>query len=195
MRALTRLGLVLAGALLMGGLTAIPAGAHAELTSTDPADGSSLSAPPAQVTLTFGETLVPETVTIAVSTQDGAVAGIAPRTEGDTVTVPWPAEAGAGDYTVAYRVVSEDGHPVEGQFAFSIAATEASSAAVPDASSVASPVAEATPATVASEAPYEPTGPEDGSIDWVLVIVVMAFGVAAFSALLVAGRRNARRKW
>ena len=194
---LARIGLALAAALLMGGVAALPAGAHAELESTDPADGSSLAAPPAQVTLTFGEALVPETVNIAVSSAAGPLTGIAPSTAGPTVTVPWPADAGAGDYRVAYRVVSEDGHPVEGQFAFTITGDDAAGATAASAMPVATPATAASdaPAAAPSETPYEPTGPEDGSIDWVMVVVVMAFGIAAFSALLVAGRRNARRKW
>lgn len=201
MRMIARVGVVLAGMLLIGGVAAMPAGAHAELTSTTPSDGASLTAAPAAVTLTFGEPLVPETVNIAISNEMGQLQGIAPTTDGDTVTVPWPAEVGDGDYTVAYRVVSEDGHPVEGSFAFTVAggasdpAAEASTVAspMPIATPVSTPVA--TPAVAASQAPYEPTGPQDGSVDWVLVVVVMAFGIAAFSALLVAGRRNARRKW
>ena len=195
MRALARIGIALAGTLLVGAAAALPASAHAELESTNPADGSSLTAPPAEVTLTFGETLVPETVNVAISNEMGPLQGIAPTTEGSTVTVPWPAEVGEGAYTVAYRVVSEDGHPVEGTFAFTVAGSSAAAPAASATAAVASAMPVATPATVASEAPYEPTGPEDGSIDWVLVLVVMAFGIAAFTALLVAGRRNARRKW
>lgn len=193
MRTLARLGLVLAGTLLVGGTMASPAGAHADLLSTDPADGSSLSAPPAQVSLTFSEALVPETVNVAVSNAMGPLQAIEPRTQGDTVTVPWPAEVGDGDYTVAYRVVSEDGHPIEGQFAFTVD-SGAAAADTADASAQA-PAMPVAASAAASEAPYEPTGPEDGSVDWVMVIVVMAFGIAAFSALLIAGRRNARRKW
>ena len=31
---------------------------------------------------------------------------------------PWPADAPAGDYTVTYRITSDDGHPVTGAFSF-----------------------------------------------------------------------------
>ena len=197
MRVLARFGLVLAGSLLLAGVTALPAGAHADLISTDPADGSSLTAPPAAVTLTFSEALVPETVNVALSNDMGPMQGIVPATSGATVTIPWPAEVGDGDYTVAYRVVSEDGHPIEGSFAFTVAGAQpADEASAPAPDAVATPMAETSAvASPAESAPYEPTGPEDGSIDWVMVIVVMGFGIAAFSALLVAGRKNARRKW
>lgn len=205
LRPLRRLGLVLAIPLLLAGLAAAPAQAHAELESTNPADGSSISAPPENVVLTFGEELVPETVNVAISDAGGPLDGITPRTDGAVVTVPWPAEVGDGDYTVAFRVVSQDGHPVEGIFAFTVAAGAASAPATPAVASGApdqgaSAIAVAPPvgspiAAPTQEAPYEPTGPEDGSIDWTLVVVVMAFGVAAFAALLVAGRKNARRKW
>jgi hypothetical protein len=35
------------------------------------------------------------------------------------VIVPWPADLPPGKYSVAFRVVSEDGHPVTGQVTFS----------------------------------------------------------------------------
>lgn len=203
MHAFARMGVTLAGSLLLVSAAALPAIAHAELESTNPADGSSISAPPENVVLTFGEELVPETVNVAISDASGPLDGVTPRTDGAVVTVPWPAEVGDGDYTVAFRVVSQDGHPVEGTFAFTVEAGAASAPATPavasgapdqGASAIAPPVGSPIAAPTQEEA-YEPTGPEDGSIDWTLVVVVMAFGVAAFAALLIAGRKNARRKW
>lgn len=156
-----------------------PASAHAELESTNPAAGSSLAAPPNELTLTFGEELVPETVKVAITDDQGQLEGVTAATNGAVVTVPWPAEVGEGSYTVAYRVVSTDGHPVDGSFDFTVGEMDPSA----DASAAA------------AEAPYTPTGPEDGSVDWRMVIVVMLFGVAGFAALLIAGRKNARSKW
>ena len=46
---------------------------------------------------------------------------------------PWPAELADGAYTVNYRVVSDDGHPVTGSFAFTVG--DATAAPTTDATS------------------------------------------------------------
>lgn len=45
-----------------------PANSHSQLVSSDPVDGSVLSAAPAKVVLTFNEALLEETVAVAIST-------------------------------------------------------------------------------------------------------------------------------
>lgn len=202
MRTTARLGALVTAIAIATVGWASAASAHAELESTDPADGSTVATAPAQVTLTFGEELVPETVALAVNGPNGTVAIDDPAVDGAVVTLPWPAAADAGEYAVAYRVVSQDGHPVEGTFAFTIeggiVTTQGSAAASAAASpSGMAPPASATPMSDAqpTDTAYAPTGPEDGSVNWTMVIVVMAFGVAAFAALLIAGRRNPRRRW
>jgi methionine-rich copper-binding protein CopC len=94
--------------------------AHADLTSTNPTDGSELSAPPVNVELTFSESLLPDTVEIAITTESrGLIGNTVFSTIGDTVTVDWDQTLPGDTYQVAYRVVSNDGHPVTGAFSFS----------------------------------------------------------------------------
>ena len=96
--------------------TAPSAHAHTGLVSSDPASGTVLSSAPAQVVLVFDEDLLEAAVTISdaagtvVSSPNSAVAVA-------TVTVPWPDGLPDGSYAVNYRVVSEDGHPVDGSIA------------------------------------------------------------------------------
>ncbi|MER6388526.1 copper resistance protein CopC [Streptomyces sp. NPDC001523] len=109
-------------ALILGG--AGPASAHAGLSGSDPADGAVLKAAPKQVTLTFTE---------SVSLSDDAVRVLSPDNEranprpaqpvdgkGNTARVELPGKLIEGTYTVAWRVVSADGHPISGAFVFSI---------------------------------------------------------------------------
>lgn len=191
MRILQRFGAALVGLLLVSAVAAPSSYAHADLASSDPAAGAALAVAPSAVTLTFSEELVADTVNVALSDEGGPLEGIVAKTDGAVVTVPWPTEAGAGSYTVAYRVVSQDGHPIDGSFDFTVAAGTVAEATPAAETSAAAE----TPPVIASEQPYEPTGPEDGSVNWVMVVVVMLFGVGAFLALLIAGRKNARRKW
>lgn len=110
----------IAAALLLIGSSTGSAYAHADLTSTNPADGSELLVAPANVELTFSEALLPDTVEIAVTTESrGLVGDTVFSTTGDTVTVDWDQTLPGDTYQVAYRVVSNDGHPVTGAFSFS----------------------------------------------------------------------------
>lgn len=101
---------------------ASPAFAHDELLSTDPASGSVLESPPETLTLTFSGVLLSGdgTTDVVVTGADGAdlTAG-EPVLDGVRVTQPLEGSA-SGTVTVAWRVVSSDGHPISGEFAFAV---------------------------------------------------------------------------
>ncbi|MGW2490213.1 copper resistance CopC/CopD family protein [Streptomyces sp. NPDC001606] len=116
------LGLLLLPLLLLG--TAAPAAAHAALRGTDPADGSVVRTAPRQLTLAFTESvaLLTDSVRIYDPHNHPVRTGPAEHAPGrsDTVRVGFPARAASGTYTVAWRVVSADSHPVSGAFTFSV---------------------------------------------------------------------------
>jgi copper transport protein len=113
-------------ALLLG--TAVPASAHAALIRTDPADGSVVQTAPQRVVLTFSEgvllsndslrVLDPHGTNVATGTP-GHAAG---ADSGSTATIALRPGLGKGTYTVAWRAVSQDSHPVAGAFTFSVGA-------------------------------------------------------------------------
>jgi copper resistance protein C len=106
---------VLAVLAVVGG--AGPAVAHASLVGSDPADGSTVRTAPRTVTLTFSEDI--RTGFIGVTAPDGsAVKTAATRTAGRDVRADLSKSDQRGRYTVAYRVVSADGHPVSGSITF-----------------------------------------------------------------------------
>jgi len=113
--------LVLLGVLMLG---ALPAAAHAALLSTNPPQGAQLSAAPRDVTLTFTEEVGLGARAVEVADARGQrVNGSPPRHAGSdsrTVQVALPPGLGRGSYTVTWRVVSADGHPVSGTFAFGV---------------------------------------------------------------------------
>ncbi|MEU6550790.1 copper resistance protein CopC [Streptomyces sp. NPDC046915] len=108
--------------LLLGG--AGPASAHAAVRSTDPADGTVLKSAPRYVTLTFTESvaLLDDSFRVFDPTNHRVSTGEAQHAGGrsDTARVTLPAKLGKGTFTVAWRVVSADSHPVSGAFTFSI---------------------------------------------------------------------------
>ncbi len=120
MRSLFKLALtsLISLLLLVGGTSVVQA--HASLSSSNPEDGSTLNAPPTVVDLTFNEELLPDTVEIAVTTETaGLIADVDFTTVGPTVQVNWPQDLPDNTYKVAYRVVSNDGHPITGAITFS----------------------------------------------------------------------------
>ncbi|MCX4539298.1 copper resistance protein CopC [Streptomyces sp. NBC_01565] len=119
-------------ALVLGG--AAPALAHAGLSGSDPADGAVLVAAPEQVTLTFTE---------SVSFPDGALRVLSPANDrvnpsqaqhadgrANTARVALRGGLAQGTYTVAWRVVSADGHAISGAFTFSIGKPSVTTAVV-----------------------------------------------------------------
>ena len=147
--------------LALGILVAGPAPlalAHADLILSTPDDGARLPEVPTEVELTFSEDLLPETVVVSVEDSAGMVIRVLEyEVDGADVIVTWPPGLSGSDYTVNYRVVSQDGHPVSGSLAFTVdsppvaTAPSASPASVdPEAASV---VDAAETATTSSAAP------------------------------------------
>jgi methionine-rich copper-binding protein CopC len=117
-------GIALALAALAGGAMSLglaaPAAAHAALTGTDPEDGAVLAEAPAEVSATFSENLDGPSTEIAVTDPAGAVVDVAdPVYDGDTFTQPMLYTT-PGTYTVAFRVISEDGHRIDDSLEFTV---------------------------------------------------------------------------
>ncbi len=111
-------------AIVIGGFLALvgaqPASAHAGLTSSDPADGSVVTEPLDRVALTFTEAPLAGLdagLRIEVTGADGTSASRGDVTvDGTTMSTAVDLEDGA--YTVLWRYLSPDGHPIDGSFGF-----------------------------------------------------------------------------
>lgn len=107
------------------------AGAHAELTSTEPASGAQLDSPPAQVVLQFTEAveLAENGVEVLEASGDAIDVADAEHPGGDrarvVVDLP-PLDDGA--YVVSWRIISEDSHPISGAFTFAVGDASAADA-------------------------------------------------------------------
>ncbi|MBL1096326.1 copper resistance CopC/CopD family protein [Streptomyces coffeae] len=102
------------------------ASAHATLTSTDPRDGSVVKAAPSEVTLNFSEGVLLSDDSVRVLDPKGkrVDTGKPGHVDGKTSTAAIRLHSGLpdGTFTVAWKVVSEDSHPVNGAVTFSIGA-------------------------------------------------------------------------
>ncbi|CAM5637663.1 hypothetical protein SGRIM128S_00979 [Streptomyces griseomycini] len=131
-RRLVLLGAVLV-LLLLGG--AAPASAHAALRGSDPEDGSVVASAPRHVTLTFTESvgLLEDSFRVYGPDNRRVSLGEPRHADGasDTARVGLPGGLAEGTYTVAWRVVSADSHPVSGAFTFSVGKPSPTAPAVP----------------------------------------------------------------
>lgn len=106
--------------LLLLVLGSAPASAHAALVSTNPEDGSSLGTAPSTITLTFNENIRTPAY-VAVTAPDGTQVRTPRVTAVDaTVTADVSDVDKRGRYSASYRVVSADGHPVEGTVHYTV---------------------------------------------------------------------------
>lgn len=121
------------------GSWAAPASAHASLVTTSPADDALLDEAPETITLTFTEGVAVQAdgVRVLDANGDRVDAGEA-SASGSTVSAPLRSGIGDGGYVVAWRAVSEDGHPINGAFAFSVGVRTEVGSAVLDGAFAAS---------------------------------------------------------
>ncbi|MFJ2195492.1 copper resistance CopC/CopD family protein [Streptomyces violaceusniger] len=128
-------GTLLAALLCALSVGASSASAHAALTSTDPADGSVVKTAPREVTLNFSEGVLLSGDSVRVLDPKGkrVDTGKTAHVGGKSSTAAAGLHSGLpdGTYTVAWKAVSEDSHPVSGAFTFSIGAPSRTTAKVP----------------------------------------------------------------
>ncbi|RIV37073.1 copper resistance CopC family protein [Micromonospora radicis] len=200
LRHLSALGLVTAllaaTALLVGPVS--PAYAHNVLRKATPAQDAELTKAPTKVTLDFLQKLNPNFTTVTVS--DAAkepVATSEPEVDGTKASVTVDSTLPNGVYTVAYRVVSQDGHPVQGSYEFTVAdptaTAEPSPSPSPEASEPAqspSPTAEQTStAATASPAASGSSGGGGGMVALLVGAVVLAALVVGAVVVLLRRRQ------
>ncbi|GIH23647.1 hypothetical protein Aph01nite_19570 [Acrocarpospora phusangensis] len=154
MRALVTLTAVIL-ALLVG---ASPASAHDRLSKSTPAKNATVESLES-ITLTF--TARVRFPAMVLRSEAGTMVQLSkPRTEGKDVVAALSAAPPPGKYVVGWRVVSSDGHPIEGEipFAFTGGPVPAASGAVPAAASPLASAAASSAATPARTADPPRTG-------------------------------------
>jgi methionine-rich copper-binding protein CopC len=124
-RVLAAAGISLIGAVLglvVGLVLVSPASAHTDLVSATPSSGSTVDDVPAGVELAFATSVQAQLTQVVVSDADGRDHVVGPVASFDTRVEARVDGLRPGRYTVAYRVVAADGHPVVGRYAFVVAA-------------------------------------------------------------------------
>lgn len=171
-------------AVVLSVVGAAPALAHNVLVSSDPTNGAVLDTAPQQVSFTFDQPIQNFDPALKVFGPNGNdFTTAAPTVQGNTVSAPIAAGP-AGDYRVAFRIVSSDGHPVTGEITFTL--TEA-------AAGTASGTPTATPGDTGDTGQGAADASQGGFGGWLWAIVgVAAVLVAAAVAIAVRRPRDER---
>lgn len=175
---------VLAFLVLLLGVPGVAA-AHDAVTATSPKDGSIVTLMPETVSITMSSK--PEAIGVEVQVLDPVGtnwADGAAQVNDHVVTQKVRAGAQAGTFTVKWRAVSSDSHPVEQEFTFTVSGAAAAGSAAP--------VAGAGPVVGISEMPQtvQPQIVHDEStIPWSIYgFIGVFFGLLV--ALVVIARRR-----
>ena len=170
---------------VVGLATAAPASAHDELLGTDPSPDATVAALPSAITLTFSGILldVPGAAEVAVTDAGGTslVAGD-PVLDGTRLTQDLTGPA-SGTVSVLWKVVSSDGHPISGQYAFTVESADSETTDQPAA-------ADDQPA--AEDQPTTPPADQPGPMPWWIPLILV--GIAASGALLYLAVSRVRRE-
>ena len=182
--------IVAAVAIALGfGLNLVPASvafAHSDLQSTSPLPGETVEAGRIDVTLKFNEEIL-------TGEGSGAVISVTGPFEGESIehsdgcvdairgslVVEGVSLDQAGTYEVNWRVVSADGHPIEGVYDFTVVNTtgyEAAGVGICENSLLGEP--KTTSENTGGLPSSVPITPEEGLIGGLVVITLMAIGGA-----------------
>ncbi len=97
--------------------------AHAQLVRSTPPDRAVLATAPAQARFVFDDSVRAASGIRAVRNGGGSVLAGKPNVvRGRTLVVPLQKRLDDGDYTVLWRVISDDGHEISGVIAFAVGA-------------------------------------------------------------------------
>lgn len=167
------------------------ANAHDYLTGSSPENGASVKSSPKDITMTFSaelQQLSGTDSTVVALSQAGKKIPTTASTKGTTVTVVPDAELASGEYTLAVRVISSDGHPVEDSISFTVDVSASAAASAPvSQTAAASPSADEP--TVQPVQPVQDLGAGMNPVVWIIAGVVVLGGVIA---VLVKFMRNTK---
>lgn len=170
---------------------AVPAHAHDELLGSDPAADSTVDALPAQISFTFSGIIATDDGASEVSVTDAAgneFADGTPTPQDNVLTQPLAGEA-SGVLTVLWKTVSSDGHPISGEFTFSVSgAPSPTQTTTPEPTQTTTPTETPQPSPTASPA-APPVDAGSSAWPWILGAVVL-LAAAGVTYLLVSRSRR-----
>lgn len=197
------LTIALASVLLGGGMalaTVTPAQAHDQLLSSYPEAGSTINGSPAEITLSFSGELLSgmQSAVVEVIDPDGQNIAVDDLSEGGTsISQHLTPDPPAGEFTVRWKVVSSDGHPISGEYMYTVEAnTSAISTPAPTTTVATTPAPSPTDAEAAPTNDNEyGSGTSGGGSSFAILAAVggaIVVGGALIVVLMLGSERRRR---
>ncbi|MEV0235499.1 copper resistance protein CopC [Nonomuraea sp. NPDC050786] len=177
------LGAALAGALALM-VTASPALAHDALKSSSPAKGAQVDSVK-EIELEYSAGVKFPFVVLHDAAGKAVPLG-KPRLAGPKVLTDVPQPLAPGAYVIAWRVVSSDGHPIEGEIPFSVKGSASSSAS--SSPTGGQPTTNPAPQAAVSAAAGERSAASGGIPGWIWGGLAVLVVLGAFVLIRTARR-------
>ena len=181
----------------VGALTAlglVPAAAHDEVLSTSPEQNAVLETAPEKIELSYSGEIMDIGHQVLVTGPEGQSVTEGPLERDGSQVVQPLAETGSeeGTYQVVWRVVSSDGHPIEGTYTYQVGDGADTTTAAPSLSST--PTDAPTDGSDSSAQAQDAAAQEDsgGLSGWAVGATVVVLALAVIGLLGLMSRR--RRK-
>lgn len=204
--AATRAVLAAAAAALLTALALVAApsaSAHDSLIGSTPQNGATVSGELDSVKLSFSGELKPIGSEVSLKDAQGARHDAETSVNRNILTVDFGQSLPAGSYTLTWRVVSSDGHPIEGTsanqkaLAFTVDQAAATTPSSPPAASSPAPGSAAAASASAQDQPSAtestPVSQQDdatGGLPTAVVWIIIAVAVLAAAAIVLAKARR-----
>ena len=185
-------------------LLVLPAGAaaHEELRGSAPADGDTLMAVPDELRLTFVNAVQLGLAHLTLEGPEGAVELDALRRASDAAHVlvgPVRGPLVAGTYTVRWQVAGPDGHPVRGEYTFTILADAEGLAPAPIEADVIepgqteAPAPDEEPAEAFPASEFDSASPLYAAVRWITFLGLLGvIGAVAFRLFVLSTLERSR---
>lgn len=152
--------------------------AHTGLETSSPAEGEIVSKEPQEIVLEFNTDLESAS-TFTLTDADGKEVPLGIELENHKMSGTPGAAMADGEYTVNWRITGADGHPIEGDYVFTLSTGD---------EPVAAESSEKTTETITAVQPVQ-TEKAEPSYGMVLVLMVL-IGIAAGTLVWTAQRRK-----
>lgn len=179
---------IIVAALLLMLVMPFTAHAHTALTSSNPAEGQKLAEAPKELELAFG-TIIEEGSTMTLKGPETDVALDDISISENVMKGLINEELMNGQYIISWKIIGEDGHPIEGEILFSL---EAPSAEEPVSEEPAEEVVEeeAAQAEPAADQQRAAVDEEEGGSLLTILLIVAAVILIGFGAVLLIKKKR-----
>lgn len=157
--------------------------AHTALEESSPADGKTVAEEPQEIVMEFN-TGLEEASSFTVENAEGEKIPFDIALEGQKMTGTPGAAMPDGEYTVNWKIIGADGHPIEGAYAFTVKGDEETAPSEANEGTAESVSEESKQVAAPLLDEQQSDQEESSSAPYVMVIVLMVLAVIAVGTLM-----------